>query len=121
MDGATLDISVQRAGQWQPPRKEFVRATGQVSCAEPPPDPNDYPGALPHMFRAGSLVFTPADHSVDLKNSGKSWRFRKGAAARPAARHAESGRHVHGLCRLPLRHARPQQIMSNRAIEGEAN
>lgn len=81
MDGATLDISVQRAGQWQPPRKEFVRATGQVSCAEPPPDPNDYPGALPHMFRAGSLVFTPADHSVDLKNSGESWRFRKGAAA----------------------------------------
>lgn len=59
MDGATLDISVQRAGQWQPPSKEFVRAIGQVSCAEPPPDPNDYPGAPPHMLHAGPLVFTP--------------------------------------------------------------
>ena len=68
MDGATLDISVQGAGQWQPPRKEFVRATGQVSCAEPLPDPNGYPGALPHMRHAGPPMFTPSDHPVDLKN-----------------------------------------------------
>src|SRR5262245_1795053 len=38
--------------------KEFVRATGHVTFAELPPDPKDYPGALPHMLYAGSLVFS---------------------------------------------------------------
>jgi formylglycine-generating enzyme required for sulfatase activity len=37
--------------------KEFVKATGYVTFAEIPPDPKDYPGALPHMLYAGSLVF----------------------------------------------------------------
>ncbi len=38
---------------------EFVKATGHVTFAEIPPDPKDYPGALPHMLYAGSLVFSP--------------------------------------------------------------
>jgi formylglycine-generating enzyme required for sulfatase activity len=36
--------------------KEFVKATGHVTTAQIPPDPKDYPGALPHMICAGSLV-----------------------------------------------------------------
>src|SRR6476469_5277733 len=44
--------------------KEFVRATGYVTTAEIPPNPKDYPGALPHMLYAGSLVFTPPQHAV---------------------------------------------------------
>ena len=44
----------------------FVRATGYVTFAELKPDPEDYPGALPHMLRAGSLVFTPPKQPVDL-------------------------------------------------------
>jgi formylglycine-generating enzyme len=59
--------------------KEFVRATGHVTFAEIPPDPKNYPGALPHMLYAGSLVFTPPDRAVDLKNWGEWWRFLKGA------------------------------------------
>jgi sulfatase modifying factor 1 len=39
--------------------KEFVKATGHVTFAEIPPDPKDYPGALPHMLHAASLVFSP--------------------------------------------------------------
>ena len=39
--------------------REFVNATGHVTFAEIPPDPTDYPGALPHMLYAGSLVFSP--------------------------------------------------------------
>ena len=39
--------------------KAFVRATGHVTFAEITPDPKDYPGALPDMLYAGSLVFTP--------------------------------------------------------------
>src|SRR5262245_22803571 len=30
--------------------KEFVNATRHVTFAEIPPDPKDYPGALPHML-----------------------------------------------------------------------
>jgi hypothetical protein len=37
----------------------FVTATGYVTFAELKPEADDYPGALPHMLRAGSLVFTP--------------------------------------------------------------
>src|SRR5207253_673251 len=36
--------------------RRFVEATGYVTFAEIPPDPKDYPGALPHMLKAGSLV-----------------------------------------------------------------
>src|SRR6476660_534861 len=39
--------------------KAFVKATGHVTTAQIPPDPKDYPGALPHMIYAGSLVFAP--------------------------------------------------------------
>ena len=50
--------------------RKFVEATGYVTFAEITPDPKDYPGALPHMLKAGSLVFTPPEHPVDLRN----WR-----------------------------------------------
>ena len=43
--------------------REFVDATGYVTFAEIAPDPKDYPGALPHMLKAGSLVFAPPDHA----------------------------------------------------------
>ena len=45
---------------------KFVTATGYVTFAEKKPDPNDYPGALPHMNRAGSLVFTPPKRVRDI-------------------------------------------------------
>src|ERR1700721_1633489 len=48
--------------------KEFVKATGHVTFAEIPPDPKDYPGALPHMLYAGSLVFTPPPRQVHLRD-----------------------------------------------------
>jgi len=46
--------------------KEFVRATGYVTTAEVAPEAADYPGALPHMIYAGSLVFSPPGRPVDL-------------------------------------------------------
>jgi formylglycine-generating enzyme len=59
--------------------KSFVQATGYVTNAERPPDPKDYPGALPHMLYAGSLVFTPPAHAVDLRDWSQWWRFIRGA------------------------------------------
>jgi formylglycine-generating enzyme required for sulfatase activity len=54
----------------------FVNATGYMTFAEIPPDPKDYPGALPRMLKAGSLVFTPPPHPVDLRDWSQWWQFR---------------------------------------------
>ena len=46
--------------------KEFVRATGHVTCAESPPDPNDYSGAARICARpttAAAIVQPPATRS----------------------------------------------------------
>jgi formylglycine-generating enzyme len=58
---------------------EFVRATGHVTFAETVPDPKDYPGSLPHMIFAGSLVFTPPKHPVDLRDWSQWWSLLEGA------------------------------------------
>ena len=59
--------------------RRFVRDTGHVTFAEIAPDPKDYPGALPHMLRAGSLVFVKSKGPVDLKNWSNWWTFAFGA------------------------------------------
>lgn len=56
--------------------RAFVEATGHVTMAEIAPDPKDYPGALPHMLKAGSLVFTPPDYPVDTRDWSQWWSFR---------------------------------------------
>jgi formylglycine-generating enzyme required for sulfatase activity len=57
----------------------FVAATGYVTVAETPPDPADYPGLLPEMMQAGSLVFSPPSHAVPLNNPSAWWSFEFGA------------------------------------------
>ena len=59
--------------------RKFVNATGYVTFAEIPPDPKDYPGALPHMLKPGSLVFAPPKHAVDLRDWSQWWTFKFGA------------------------------------------
>lgn len=59
--------------------KAFVRATGHVTVAEVVPDAKDYPGALPHMLYAGSLVFSPPAQEVALDDWSQWWTFMRGA------------------------------------------
>ena len=59
--------------------RRFVNATGYVTVAERKPDGKDYPGALPHMLRAGSLVFTPPKHAVNTRDWSQWWAFKFGA------------------------------------------
>jgi formylglycine-generating enzyme len=59
--------------------KEFARATGHVTFAEIPPDAKNYPGALPHMLYAGSLVFTPPARVLNLQDWSQWWTLLKGA------------------------------------------
>ncbi|WP_238389779.1 formylglycine-generating enzyme family protein [Pseudoxanthomonas koreensis] len=58
---------------------EFVRATGHVTTAEIAPRAEDYPGALPEMLRAGSLVFTPPPPGTVVKFWGQWWSYVFGA------------------------------------------
>jgi formylglycine-generating enzyme len=57
----------------------FVAATGHVTFAEIPPDPAQYPGALPHMLYAGSLVFVQPGTPVDRRDFRNWWQFMEGA------------------------------------------
>ena len=59
--------------------RKFVNETGYVTFAEIKPNAKDYPGALPHMLKAGSLVFTPPKHAVDLRDWSQWWNFKFGA------------------------------------------
>jgi formylglycine-generating enzyme required for sulfatase activity len=60
--------------------RQFIKATGHVTFAEVAPDPKDYPGALPHMLRAGSLVFSPPKNPVgDMRDWSQWWTFKFGA------------------------------------------
>jgi formylglycine-generating enzyme required for sulfatase activity len=58
---------------------KFVEATDHVTFAEIPPNPDDYPGALPEMIYAGSLVFVKPEGPVDRRNIGHWWQFMRGA------------------------------------------
>ncbi|RWX04408.1 formylglycine-generating enzyme family protein [Rhizobium leguminosarum] len=56
----------------------FVKATGHVTVAERAPRAEDYPGALPKMLRAGSLVFMPPKAIVG-PDITQWWSFKFGA------------------------------------------
>ena len=57
----------------------FVEATEYITVAEIAPDPKDYPGMLPGMDRAGSLVFHKTATPVDTADPCNWWRFEFGA------------------------------------------
>lgn len=61
---------------------DFVADTGHITVAEIAPDPADYPGLLPEMARAGSLVFERTAGPVDLTDYTQWWHFRFGASWR---------------------------------------
>jgi sulfatase modifying factor 1 len=96
--------------------RKFIEATGYVTFAEIAPDPKDYPGALPHMLKAGSLVFTPPDHPVDLSNFMNWWTFKIGANWR---RPCGKGSSVRGLDDHPVVHIAYRDAEAYAAWAGE--
>ena len=81
--------------------KRFVRDTGHVTFAELKPDPKDYPGALPEMLFAGSLVFSPPAAAVDTRDFSRWWQFLKAADWRHPY---GPGSNIHGLDDHPVVH-----------------
>lgn len=78
----------------------FVAETGYVTFAEIPPDPKAYPGMLPEMMQAGSLVFEPPHTPVDLSQLSW-WDFRRGAYWRAPL---GAGSTINGLDDHPVVH-----------------
>lgn len=68
----------------------FVDATGYVTVAERVPDakalrdqlPPGSPALPPEMLVPGSLVFTPVEGAVDLRDASRWWRWVRGASWR---------------------------------------
>lgn len=57
----------------------FVEATGYQTLAELPPDPDMYPGILPDLINAGSLVFESPPGLVPIADFTQWWDFRVSA------------------------------------------
>jgi formylglycine-generating enzyme required for sulfatase activity len=87
--------------------RKFVNDTGYVTVAEIKPNACDYPGALPHMLKAGSLVFAQPKTSVDLRDWPRWWRFKFGANwRRPHGRRSSiSGLDDHPVVHIAYRDA----------------
>jgi formylglycine-generating enzyme len=81
--------------------RRFVKATGHVTVAEQPPDPADYPGADPALLVPGSLVFSPSDGPVDLRDFRNWWAWTPAAFWR---RPEGQGSNVGGRERHPVVH-----------------
>jgi formylglycine-generating enzyme len=64
VEGFWIDRYVITNGQFG----RFVEATGHITSAERPPNPDDYPGALPELLEPASVVFRKPGHSVSLGN-----------------------------------------------------
>jgi formylglycine-generating enzyme len=60
----------------------FVFATGYVTVAETPLDPEKYPTVPKELLRGGSTVFAPGRERADLRDWSNWWAFRFGACWR---------------------------------------
>ncbi len=97
--------------------RAFVEATGYVTWAEIPPDPKDYPGAQPHMLKAGSVVFAPPARPVDLRGPPQWWDFRFGADWRHPY---GPGSGIDGLDDHPVVQVAYQDVLAYAAWAGKA-
>ena len=80
---------------------DFVEATGYVTLAERPANPDDYPGAKPELLAPSSVVFIKPKIRVDLSNHFKWWAYVSGANWRHPRGPASS---IKGLSEHPVVH-----------------
>jgi len=75
VDGFWMDKTDVTNAQFE----KFVKATGYVTVAERTPTAEEFPGAPPENLVAGSVVFSPPDHPVELNDHLQWWSYVKGA------------------------------------------
>ena len=81
--------------------RRFVDATGHVTLAERPANPDDYPGAKPELLAPSSVMFRKSDGPVDLRNHYNWWIYVQGADWRHPRGPASS---LQGLWKHPVVH-----------------
>ncbi len=102
--------------------RKFVNDTGYVTFAEIKPDAKDYPDALPHMLKAGSLAFTPPKQPVDLNDWSQWWTFKFAADwRRPyGPRSSISGLDDHPVVHIAYRDAEAYAAWAGKELPTEA-
>ncbi len=81
--------------------RRFVKATGYVTLAERPPNPENYPDADPDLLHPGSLVFQKTAGPVDLRDVSNWWSYVLGANWRHPEGPAST---LHGREHHPVTH-----------------
>jgi formylglycine-generating enzyme required for sulfatase activity len=89
--------------------RRFVEATGHVTFCEIPPDASQYPGALPDMLAAASVVFVAPPNRVDLRDHMQWWRLLPGAQWRHPTGPESS---IEGLDQYPVVHVAWPDVMA---------
>jgi formylglycine-generating enzyme required for sulfatase activity len=118
VDGFWMDATPVTNEQF----KAFVEATGHVTFCEIPPDPKDYPGALPEMLKAASSVFVPPAGPVSLHDHFQWWQFVAGANWRhpQGAGSSVAGKDDHPAVHLAWSDVEAYAIWAGKAIATEA-
>jgi formylglycine-generating enzyme len=100
----------------------FVAATRYRTISERPPDPADYPGALPHLLTPGSLVFQATPGPVDLSDFSNWWRWKQGAYWRHPEGPGSSvaGRLDHPVVHIALADAEAYAAWAGKELPTEA-
>jgi len=100
----------------------FVTATGYVTVAERPLNPDDFPGAPKENLVPGSMVFTGSRGPVDLRNMSVWWTWTPGAAwSRPFGPGSSiAGREQHPVVHVAYEDADAYARWAGRALPTEA-
>ena len=75
LDGFWMDETTVTNAEF----RRFVEATGHVTSAERPPNPDDYPGAKAELLVPASIVFHRPSRRVNLSNHYEWWAYVPGA------------------------------------------
>jgi formylglycine-generating enzyme required for sulfatase activity len=118
VDGFWMDEHPVTVGEF----RRFVKATGHVTTAEQAPDAADYPDADPALLVAGSLVFTPTQGPVDLRDFRNWWAWVAGADWRhPEGLHSTlNGRDRHPVTQVTFADAVAYAAWAGRDLPTEA-
>ena len=119
---AVADFWIDRTPVTNRQFRQFVNATGHVTVAELRPEAKDYPGALPEMLKAGSLIFAPPRGAVDLRDYSQWWQFKFGANwRRPyGPRSSISGLDDYPVVHIAYRDAEAYATWAGKALPTEA-
>lgn len=102
--------------------QEFVEATGYITVAERPLDPQAYPGADPELLVPGSLVFQKPMSQVELSAYQNWWAYMPGASWRHPEGPESSlqGREEHPVVHIAYEDAQAYLVWAGKAMPSEA-